>query len=86
MLYPIGSIVLLKGANKKLCIYGRKQIQLSTNTLYDYIGCIYPEGFIDENNSYLFNHSDIDTVIYEGFKNYEEVEFQNILSSIKESV
>jgi hypothetical protein len=36
-LLAIGSIVLLKGGRKKLCVYGRKQIQLSTNKMYDYI-------------------------------------------------
>jgi hypothetical protein len=82
-LLPISTIILLKGGNKKLCIYGRKQIQLSTNKIYDYIGCLYPEGYIDVDNSYLFQHEDIDTVVHMGFHNYEEIEFQTVLASIE---
>lgn len=84
-LLPVGTVVLLKGGSKKLCIYGRRQIQLSTRKMYDYIGCLYPEGYIDENHSYLFNHEDIDVVVHRGFANYEETEFLQALQSIEES-
>jgi hypothetical protein len=40
-LLPIGSVVLLNGANKKLMIYGRKQLQADTGKLWDYVGCLY---------------------------------------------
>ena len=40
---PLGSIVLLKGAKKRLMIYGRKQKEADTDEIWDYIGCLYPE-------------------------------------------
>ncbi|WPC41626.1 DUF4176 domain-containing protein [Clostridium sp. JS66] len=51
---PIGSIVLLKGGQKKLMIYGRKQIDSGTKKEWDYVACIYPEGNIDLKYNYLF--------------------------------
>jgi hypothetical protein len=80
---PLGSIVILRKGAKKVAIYGRKQIHISTNVMYDYIACLYPEGYIDENYTYLFNHEDIDVVVHTGYSNYEETEFQHVLRSIQ---
>jgi len=79
---PIGSVVLLKNANKKLMIYGRKQLQADTGKLWDYVGCLYPEGNISAEFTYMFNHADISEVIFTGFKNEEEEKFQILLKSI----
>jgi hypothetical protein len=57
-LIPNGSIVLLKGGSKKLMIYGRKQLSLKENEqMYDYLAVPYPEGYINPDYSYVFNHS-----------------------------
>lgn len=84
-LLPNGSIVLLKGGNKKLMIYGRKQLLLVDESgeeteepkMYDYIGVMYPEGYISPEYSFVFNHSDIKEVIFRGYENEEEIAFQN---------
>ncbi|CAH8771772.1 DUF4176 domain-containing protein [Paenibacillus dendritiformis] len=81
-LLPLGSVVLLRDGSKKLMIYGRKQLQIKTNRLFDYLGVVYPEGYIDENFSFLFNHEDIDVVAHVGFSNYEEEAFQKILQDV----
>ena len=39
---PIGSVVLLKNANKRLMIYGRLQKAEDSDSVRDYIGCLYP--------------------------------------------
>lgn len=79
-LLPSGSIVLLEGGSKKLMIYGRKQIVVSNNPkMFDYIGVFYPEGYIDQEYTFAFNHSDIETVIFEGYQDEEEIEFQEVL-------
>ncbi|MBG9770916.1 DUF4176 domain-containing protein [Bacillus vallismortis] len=79
-LLPSGSIVLLEGGSKKLMIYGRKQIVVSNNPkMFDYIGVFYPEGYIDQEYTFAFNHSDIETVIFEGYQDEEEIEFQKVL-------
>jgi len=44
---PIGSIVLLKNGNKKIMIYGRRQIQVTSGKIFDYVACFYPEGNVN---------------------------------------
>lgn len=88
-LLPNGSIVLLNGGNKKLMIYGRKQLLLMDESghevqdgqMYDYLGVPYPEGYISPEYSYVFNHSDIKEIVFKGYVNQEEEEFQNILQN-----
>lgn len=36
---PIGSVVVLKGGNKPLMIYGRKQFNSRTGHEFDYVAC-----------------------------------------------
>jgi hypothetical protein len=70
-LLPIGSVVLLKEGEKRLMIYGIKQVYGEDNQIYDYIGCLYPEGNIGEEYNYLFNHEDIERVDFVGFVDAE---------------
>ncbi|MCU9613232.1 DUF4176 domain-containing protein [Caldibacillus lycopersici] len=87
-LLPNGSIVLLKGGNKKLMIYGRKQLLLideagnpvEEGRMFDYLGVPYPEGYISPEYSFVFNHDDIREIIFKGYENQEEAEFQEVLS------
>ncbi|MCA1321617.1 DUF4176 domain-containing protein [Bacillus tianshenii] len=74
-LLPNGTIILLKGETKKLMIYGRKQRLEGSDLVYDYLGCLYPEGYIDPAHSYVFNHDDIETVVFQGFMDEEEARF-----------
>ena len=78
-LLPIGSVVLLKGGEKKVMIYGRKQLKKDTETIYDYIGCLYPEGNINEKFTYLFNHANINEVLHEGYRDEEEEKIQQVI-------
>ena len=73
----IGSIVLLKNGNKKLMIYGRFQIDVTDGEIYDYVGCLYPEGNISVEYSFLFNNEDVDEIIFEGYRDVEEEEYIN---------
>ncbi|GAB2023900.1 DUF4176 domain-containing protein [Pseudolactococcus yaeyamensis] len=61
---PLGSIVILKGALKKLMIISRGSILESK--YYDYGAILYPEGMFDENIAY-FNREDIIKIVHEGF-------------------
>jgi hypothetical protein len=63
-------------------IYGRKQKQLSNNVNWDYVGCFYPDGNIDENHQFLFNHNQIERVYFIGYQDDEELEFHNILKTL----
>lgn len=84
-LLPIGSVVLLKGGVKKLMITGIKPVKSDDpNTIYDYIGVVYPEGFLGNEYNFLFNHSDINDVIYLGYSNPEREEFLTLVQEAME--
>lgn len=80
-LLPIGSIVLLEGAEKKLMIFGVGQTQLEENKDFDYIGVVYPEGNMGEGSQFLFNHSDIESVFFRGYEDEERNSFLEMLNS-----
>lgn len=77
---PIGSVVLLNNGTKKIMIYGRKQLAADTGDEYDYVACFYPEGNISEEYTFLFNHENIKEVVFTGFVDEDEDEFQKILN------
>ena len=79
---PLGSVVLLKKAYKKLMIVGYTPVDLEKkDKIYDYLGCIYPEGMIVSNYNVMFNHNDIDMIFAVGMKDDENQEF---LEELKE--
>ena len=39
--------------------------------IYDYVGCLYPEGIIDSKKNIVFNHSEIDLIYYLGYQDSE---------------
>lgn len=84
-LLPIGSVVLLKDATKRLMIYGVGQIDQSENVEYDYIGVMYPEGNMGEGTQYLFNHSDIEKIDFKGYSDAERKEFITRLQKFYEA-
>ena len=74
-LLPIGSVVLLKEGKKRLMVYGIKQTDKSSNTEYDYIGVLYPEGNMGDGTQFLFNHGDIDEIYFRGCEDEERENF-----------
>ncbi len=84
-LLPIGSIVLLKDGEKRLMINGIMQTDTGgTGKNYDYMGVLYPEGHIGEGFQYLFNHEDINEIIFRGFEDSERIEFLEKLTNLYE--
>ena len=71
---PIGSVVLVKEAEKKLMIIGI--MPKSGEMTKDYIGVIYPEGYLDNEHFYMFDHSDIVEVSYIGLIDAEQQMFR----------
>ena len=72
---PIGTVVLLHEGQKTVMIFGRQQIHAETDAVYDYVACLYPEGNIDVEHTYLFNHEQIREVVYMGYVNDDEKDF-----------
>ncbi|WP_244169931.1 MULTISPECIES: DUF4176 domain-containing protein [Listeria] len=77
---PLGSVVLLKNGQKELMIYGRKQRDTKTNEIYDYSGCLHPEGYIGKEYTIVFNHKSIEKVIFEGYKNDNDKKWIEIMN------
>ena len=75
-LLPIGSVVLLKGANKRVMILSRIQAPADTGVIYDYASCPYPEGIVDPENIIFFNRDDIERVYFIGFQDPEELQYR----------
>ena len=76
-LLPIGSVVLLKDSTKRVMIMGVCQREVESHEIYDYAGCLYPEGYMGANKVYLFNHEQIDQIYSIGYQDEEQKEFKN---------
>lgn len=83
-LLPIGSVVLLKNAKKKLMITGVFPIQTEEEEVYDYIAVIYPEGYIGPRSNYVFNHGDIEEVLFKGYDDEERKGYLDVMKKTME--
>lgn len=80
---PIGSVVLLKGGKKRAMITGFCSVaQEDQEKIYDYSGCVYPEGYLSSNQVCLFDHDQIEKIFFVGFEDEEEVSFKKKLDNI----
>lgn len=78
---PLGSVVLLKNATKRLMITGFYITPTDKpDEIYDYCGCLYPEGVISTEQTAVFNHDQIDKIYCIGFKDEEEIKFKEELN------
>ena len=70
---PIGTVVLLKDAKKRVMIAGFCAIsEEKKDKVWDYSGYIYPEGILNSNQTCLFDHSQIDKIYHLGLADDEE--------------
>ena len=75
---PIGSVVLLKDSTKRVMITGVCQEGTTEKgrKLYDYVGCVYPEGYQGADQNFLFNTDQIDTLYAMGYQDSEFFAFK----------
>ena len=84
---PIGTVVMLKGGTKRAMITGFCSIaKEESNKVYDYSGCIYPEGYISSNQVCLFDHNQIEKVYHTGLIDEEEISFKGKLKTLIEQM
>ncbi len=79
---PIGSVVLLKDATKKVMIIGFGSKDYGQNKTFDYSACLYPEGLLTSDQILLFNHDQIKEISFIGFVNEEQKIFINNLKEL----
>lgn len=78
---PLGSVVLLKNATKRLMITGfYVKADENDKKTYDYVGCLYPEGVISSKENCVFNHEQIDKIFFIGYSDDEEKKFKEKLN------
>lgn len=81
-LLPIGSVVILKNGVRKLMITGIKTaLKDAPSKIYDYIGVLYPEGFMGDKGNFLFDDDNINDIIFKGYNNPEREDFLEYLET-----
>lgn len=80
---PIGTVVLLQNANKRLMIVGyQRKAAADSGKIFDYCGCMYPEGFMSPSDTAIFDHTQIDRIIAMGLQNVPQIEFAEKLKQV----
>ena len=79
---PLGSVVILGGGKKELMITGYcMETPEKPGKIFDYCGCIFPEGVIRSDLTCVFDHAQIEKIIFTGCKNERAEKF---LTRLKE--
>ena len=52
--------------------------------MFDYSGCKYP--IVVEDEIYYFNEENIDSVIFKGYSDQDEVRFQELFDNMKQNL
>ena len=83
---PVGTVVMLKEAEKRVMIIGFCIVPTEEpDKVYDYMGCLYPEGVMDPKQNLLFNHDQIAKIYHIGLEDDEEKEFKAKLKNYLET-
>ena len=72
---PIGTVVLLKNATKRLMIIGVCQ-KNREDVIWDYSAVIYPEGYMSADKTIMINNEDIDKIYAMGYQDAEQFNFK----------
>ena len=80
---PIGTVVLLKNATKRLMITGYcSLVDANSTKIYDYVGSKFPEGIFGGEDVALFDHDQIAVVSHMGLVDDEYKEFNTNLINV----
>lgn len=80
---PVGTVVMLKNGRHRVMIVGfAASINTYPDKIFDYIGCLYPEGIFTYEQSLNFDHSDIEKIYFVGYSDDEEKSFKIKLNNL----
>ena len=84
---PIGTIVTLKGSDRKLMI--TEHLVFAQNDkdtkIYDYGSCPFPTG-VKKDMSIGFNHDSIENVVYMGYEDEDQKKMSDFLLENEEKI
>lgn len=84
---PIGTVCILKNAKKRVMITGFAAKGKETgDKMFDYMGCLYPEGVLSSDKNLLFDHDQIDKIFYMGYVDDEQKQLMIKLKSMLSGV
>ena len=80
---PVGSVCMLKGGQKAVMVVGYGiQPKEEPNVMYDYLGALYPEGIVTVEQNMVFNHENIDKVLFKGYETDEQKSFNQKITEV----
>lgn len=88
---PLGTVVMLQGGTKRLMITGFCVIDIENKTeagkkVWDYCGCLYPEGFLSYDQMCLFKHNQIKEIYHLGLNEDEDNEEKEFKKNLKKYI
>lgn len=86
---PNGSVVRLNvesDVDMDFVIVGRLLQNPKNNDIMDYLGVVYPFGFVSEKSFVGFNHSQILEVLHEGYNDKRNEQISEILKQKREVI
>lgn len=83
---PIGTVVGLKEKDTKVMIIGYLSTDDKTSIVYDYNGCIIPQGISNAQNLVRFNHEQINKFYQMGFYDEEVKLYINRLYNMNNKI
>ena len=75
-LLSIGSVVQIQGEEQRVMICGRVVGKSGEDSIYDYIGCPYPQGITGTDEMRFFNRNEVVEVFFIGFQDPDELYFR----------
>lgn len=82
-LLPLGTVLKLdqESAEKVMIISRLVRKEKEEDQMWDYCGCIVPQGINNQSELKFFNHSDVRQLLFIGFQDEEELKYSTALSS-----
>ena len=80
---PIGTVVYLKDKKRKVMITSYLIFSKGNEEkkVYDYGASTFPEGILDSNYAFAFNHEDIEEVIHMGLEDDDQKKLNKFLKN-----
>ena len=83
-LFPLGTIVMLKGIKKPVMIVG--YLQNVNGRVYDYLGVPYPTGLGSSKSTLVFDHGTLEKLVVKGYEDEDSSVFLKALPRLVSGV